>query len=146
MRLEPLYRLEFGYEEAWRTEARGELHRLLFAEGRCRGRVNGRLRGANRARMRADGAWLPHLDAAVETDDGVTILIQLTGLGRPEAEPAREIVGLISHAPADARYDWLNDVVGVVAGRAPPRGPEARIELEVAELVWESPGPLSSRP
>ena len=128
MRLEPLYRLSFRYLESFR--AGDEL--LLLAEGRAEGRLAGRFRGANRARRRADGSWSPALGGAVETEDGETVLLSLTGHGVPEAEPHGRVVGAIVHS-AEGGYAWLNDVLGVVCGEV--RGRE--IVLEVAELVWE---------
>ena len=48
MRLEPLYRIRFVYEEDWMVglEEGWEQH-LFFAEGRCEGSITGRFRGAN---------------------------------------------------------------------------------------------------
>ena len=79
MRLDPLYRITFAYRE--RLGAGDEL--LLLVEGRCEGRVTGRFRGANRARRLPGGAWLPELEGAVETGDGATILLRLTGRAVP---------------------------------------------------------------
>jgi hypothetical protein len=128
VRLEPLYRLSFRYPESFR--AGDEL--LLLAEGRAEGRLNGRFRGANRARRLPDGSYLPALDGAVETEDGATVLIGLTGRGAPQAEPQGRVVAAIVHS-AEGGYGWLNDVLGVVCGEV--RGRE--VVLDVAELVWE---------
>ena len=128
MRLEPLYRLRFRYPESFR--AGDEL--LLFAEGRAEGRVSGRFRAANRARRRADGSYLPALDGAIETGDGATILLALTGCGEPQAEPQGRVVAAIVHS-ADGGYAWLDGVLGVAAGEVRDR----EVVLDVAELVWE---------
>lgn len=136
MRLEPLYRITFRYRE--NLGARDE--RLLIAEGRCEGRVNGRFVGANRARRIPSGAWLPALEGAVETEDGAAVLLSLTGRGRPDAEPVGRVVGSVAHATDDPRYAWLNETVGAVAGEV-YRGD--RIVLDVAALVWE---PLPEQP
>jgi hypothetical protein len=136
MRLEPLYRITFGYRERF---GRGD-ELLLLAEGRCEGRVTGRFRGANRARLLAGGAWLPELEGAVRTKDGATILLCLTGRGRPDAEPVGRVVGSVTHTVDDPRYAWLNETVGAVAGEV---FPGARIVLDVAALVWE---PLAGSP
>jgi hypothetical protein len=130
MRLEPLYRLTFSYLE--RLGGGSEL--LLLAEGRCEGRVSGRFRGANRARQLADGTWLPDFEGAVETEDGATILLRLTGRGRPDAEPVGRVVAAVTHTAADPRYAWLNETVGAVAGEV-HRG--EKVVLDVAALVWE---------
>ena len=111
MRLDPLYRITFSYRD--RFGADDEL--LLLAEGRCEGRVAGSFRAANRARK--DGAvWLPDLHGAVETEDGATVLLHLTGRGRPDVEPAGRVVGSVTHVTEDERYAWLNETVGAVAG------------------------------
>jgi hypothetical protein len=136
MRLEPLYRITFSYGE--RLGSGDEL--LLLAEGRCEGRITGRFRGANRARRLADGAWLPELEGAVETENGATILLRLTGRGRPDAEPVGRVVGAVTHTTTDGRYAWLNETVGAVAGEVFPGD---RIVLDVAALVWE---PLPKAP
>ena len=130
MRLDPLYRITFSY---------GENHgsadeRLLLAEGACEGRLAGRFRAANRARRTTGGTWLPDLHGAVETADGATVLVHLTGRGRPEAG---RVVGAAMHTTDDERYAWLNDTVGAVAGEV-YRGD--RVVLEVSALVWEPLG------
>lgn len=137
MRLEPLYRITFAYPESF---GRGD-ERLLLAEGRCEGRLAGRFRGANRARLLPGGAWDPHLDGAVETDDGATILLRLTGRGRPDEQPLGWVVAALTHATDDIRYDWLNETVAAVAGQVRPR---EEVVLDVAALVWE-PLPESPR-
>lgn len=130
MRLEPLYRLTFHYPEAYKTAE----ERFLLAEGRCAGRLAGRFRGANRAGLRADGAWMPELHGAIETDDDATIMLRLTGYGRPDAEPQGRVVAAATHRTDDDRYAWLNETVCAVAGEV--RGGR-EIVLDVAELVWE---------
>jgi hypothetical protein len=130
VRLEPLYRVTFRYAEAYR--AGDEL--LLIAQGRVEGRVAGRFRGANRARRRPDGSFLPELNGAISTPDGATVLVRLTGYGHPDKEPAGRVVAAITHAADDKRYAWLDGVLGAVAGEV--RGGR-EIVLDVAELVWE---------
>jgi hypothetical protein len=136
MRLDPLYRNSFAYRE--RLGTGDEL--LLLAEGSCEGRVTGRFRGANRARRLPGGAWLPEFEGAVETEDGATILLRLTGRGRPDAEPVGRVVGSVTHTAGDPRYGWLNETVGAVAGEVFPGD---RVVLDVAALVWE---PLPEAP
>jgi hypothetical protein len=132
VQLEPLYRITFRYPEAYR----GDEELLLVAQGRVEGRVVGRFRGANRARRRADGTFLPDLSGAMLTEDGAHILVRLTGYGQPEGDPGR-VLAALTHSTADERYAWLNGVLGVVAGEV--RGGR-EIVLDVARLVWE---PLS---
>jgi hypothetical protein len=164
VRLDPLYRITFRYPEAYR----GADELLLIAQGRVEGaRVSGRFRGANRARRRDDGTFLPDLSGAIVTEDGANVLVRLTGYGHPEGDPGR-VLAALTHSTADERYAWLNEVLGVVAGevrggrrrrlagadhqegRALPVTPSAptgrrergsqvgvEIVLDVAQLVWE---------
>lgn len=136
MRLEPLYRITFSYLERF---GRGD-ERLLLAEGRCAGRVAGRFRGANRAGLLPGGAWDPHLEGAVETEDGATILLRLTGRGRPDEQPLGWVVAALTHTTDDPRYAWLNETVAAVAGQVRPH---EEVVLDVAALVWE---PLPESP
>jgi hypothetical protein len=133
MKLEPLYRLTFSYRENHGSED----ERLLLAEGSCEGRLAGTFRAANRARKTAEGTWLPDLHGAVETADGATVLVHLTGRGRPDAG---RVVGAAMHTTGDERYAWLNEIVGAVAGEVHPRD---RVVLDVSALVWE---PLGEAP
>ena len=86
MRLEPLYRARFTTPERWSVELRGphgaEAQNLLFAEGRCEGRVAASLRAANFPRRRADDTLTPDFRGVLETDDGATILFTWQGYGR----------------------------------------------------------------
>jgi hypothetical protein len=130
VRLEPLYRLTFSYRENHGSAD----ERLLLAEGSCEGRLAGSFRGANRARRVPGGTWLPDLHGAVETADGATVLLHVTGRGRPDEG---RVVGAATHTTDDERYAWLNDTVGVVAGEV-YRGD--RVVLDVSALVWEPLG------
>jgi hypothetical protein len=130
MTLEPLYRITFSYGEVYRAGA----HTLLFAEGACEGRLAGRFRGANRARLSSTGAWIPQLEGAVVTEDGATILIELTGRGRPDADPVGHVTGMVTHKTVDERYAWLNDTVGAVVGEVYPG---ERVVLDVSALHWK---------
>jgi hypothetical protein len=136
MRPEPLYRITFSYRETYRA---GD-DVLLLAEGSCEGRLAGRFRGANRARLAATGAWIPQLEGAVVTEDGATILLQLAGRGRPDADPVGRVTAAVTHTTDDERYAWLNDTVGAVVGEVYPG---ERVVLDVAALHWE---PLPEAP
>ena len=87
MRLEPLYRARFTTPERWSVELRGphgtEAQSLLFAEGRCEGRVAARLRAANFPRRRTDDTLTPDFRGVLETDDGATILFTWQGTAAP---------------------------------------------------------------
>ena len=129
MRLEPLYRIAFRYGESYRTGDEW----LLIGEGRCEGRVSGRYRCVNRPRLRPGGTFVPDMSAAIETDDGATVLVQLTGRGDPDAQPTGQVVVAIRHVTDDERYAWLDGVVCAAAGEVHDR----EIVLDVAEIVWE---------
>ena len=145
MRLKPLYRARFTTPERWSVELEGphgsEAQKLLFAEGRCEGRVVASLRAANFPRRRADDTLTPDFRGVLETDDGATILFAWQGYGRTGADGVRQLVGAMTHLSDAERYRWLNEVIctvtGVVETRADGQGSEVR--LDISELVWESP-------
>ena len=142
MRLEPMYRVRFGYPEQWHVGLEGGWQQWLFlAEGRCEGSISGRFRGANFPQRRTeDGPFVPDFRAVIETDDGATVFWESHGYGRSYPAGRRQIVGSVEHLSADDRYRRLNDVTCVCVGevRAPhdPDG-SAALVLDVAELVWE---------
>ena len=143
MRLEPLYRIRFGYQEGWDVELEGGWERHLYlAEGRCEGVVAGRFRGANFPyRRTGEGPFMPDIRAAIETDDGATILFESHGYGRAYPPGRRQVVGSVLHVSDHERYRRLNDVVCVCVGevRAPsaPAAAGPELVVDVAELVWE---------
>jgi hypothetical protein len=143
MRLEQLYRIRFTYSEGWGVDLEGGWEQYLFlAEGRCEGSISGRFRGANFPRRRTDaGPFVPDFRAAIETDDGATIMWESHGYGRAYPVGRRQIVGSVMHLSDSDRYRRLNDVVCVCVGevRAPvdPRQESSDLVLDVAELVWE---------
>lgn len=143
MRLEPLYRVRFTYPEDWMISLEGDwqLH-LFMAEGHCEGSINGRFRGANFPHRRgASGPFMPDFRAAIETDDGATIMWESHGYGRRYPPGRRQIVGSVMHLSDSEPYSRLNDVVCVCVGevRAPadPTTPSPDLVLDVAELIWE---------
>lgn len=143
MRLEQLYRIRFTYPEGWTVALEGgwEQH-LYLAEGACEGWITGRFRGANfPLRRTADGPFCPDFRAAIDTDDGATILLELRGYGRAYPAGRRQIVGSVLHVTDSDRYRRLNDVVCVCVGevRAPsqPDDEGSVLVVDVAELVWE---------
>jgi hypothetical protein len=146
LRLEPLYRIRFTYPESWVIGLEGgwEQH-FLLAEGRCEGSITGRFRGANFPRRQgATGPFRPDFRAAIETDDGATIMFEWHGYGRAYPPGRRQIVGAVFHLSDDERYHRLNDVVCVCAGevRRPhdPAQAEPDLVVDVAELIWEPLG------
>ena len=143
MRLEPLYRIRFTYPEGWDVGLEGgwEQH-FYLAEGRCEGSVAGRFRGANFPQRRtADGPFRPDLRAVIETDDGATIMVELSGYGRAHPVGRRQVVGSVLHLSDHERYRRLNDVVCVCVGEvrtpADPEQEEPDLVVDVAELIWE---------
>jgi len=143
MKLEPLYRARFTTPERWSVELHGpygsENQNLLFAQGRCEGRVEGTLRAANSPRRRIDGTLAPDFRGVVETSDGAAILFSWHGYALPPADGVRRLVGAMTHVSDDARYAWLNTVICTVTGIVEPRpdGNGTDGSMEVAALVWE---------
>lgn len=143
MRLEPLYRIRFTYPEGWETKLEeGWEQHFYLAEGRCEGTIQGRFRGANFPRRRGtDGPFRPDFRAAIETDDGATIMFELHGYGRAYPPGRRQIVGSVFHLSDHERYRRLNDVVCVCVGEvrrpADPAQREPDLVIDIAELVWE---------
>ena len=99
MRLEPLYRIRFTYPESWEIVLEGGWQQHFYlAEGRCEGSITGRFRGGNFPLRRGEsGPFRPDFRAAIETDDGATIMFELHGYGRPYPPGRREIVGAVFH-------------------------------------------------
>ena len=143
MRLEPLYRIRFTYPEDWVVELEaGWQQHLFIAEGRCEGSISARFRGANFPHRRGtNGPFAPDFRAAIETDDGATIMWESLGYGRCYTPGPRQIVGSVLHVSDSDRYSRLNDTVCVCVGEVrAPGDPEARspdLVLDVAELIWE---------
>jgi hypothetical protein len=139
MRLEPLYRIRFTYPEGWRISLGGDWEQHFYiAEGRCEGEITGRFRGANYPRRSSDGTFRPDVRAAIETDDGATIMLEWHGYGRAYPAGRRQIVGAIFHSSDDERYRRLNDVVCVCVGEVRASAGEAtELVIDIAELVWE---------
>ena len=129
MRLEPLYRIRFGYPESWIVSLDGgwEQH-LYLAEGRCEGTISGRFRGANfPLRQGADGPFRPDFHAVIETDDGATIMFELRGYGRTHPPGRRQVVGAVFHTSDTDEHRRLNDASASVSARsARPPTPNSR--------------------
>jgi hypothetical protein len=142
MRLEPLYRARFTTPERWTVDlvgARGtEAQSLLFARGRCEGRVTASLRAANFPRRRVDDTLTPDFRGVLETDDGATLLFTWHGYARAASGGIRQLVGAMTHISDDERYDWLNTVICTVTGIVEPRddghGSEVALEVSHAHL------------
>jgi hypothetical protein len=105
-----------------------------IASGRCEGRVEGAFRGANHARVRADGAYLPDFQGYITTDDGAQILVDIRGRGRIRDDGTFRATGTATHVSGDTRYAFLNDVVcAIEAGEVS----DDETAVDVYELVWE---------
>ena len=140
MRLEPLYRARFAYEEHATARLQGGLeHHFWIAEGRAEGSITGRIRGANHPQRRPDGVFCPEFQGVIETDDGATIFFDWYGYGRSYPEGRRQIVAGATHLADDERYRRLNDVVCAIEGEVRPRsdGTGADLVIDVYELAEE---------
>lgn len=141
MRLEPLYRVRFGYSDGWSVElgsGSAESQNFFLGDGRAEGKVTGSVRVANAPHRRSDGTFLPDLRGVIETDDGATLLFTVTGYGRAYPVGRRQVVGTALHVSDDPRYRRLNDVVCPLVGEVRAVGEDdVEIVLDVAELVWE---------
>ena len=87
------------------------------------------------------GPFMPDFRAAIDTDDGATVLFECHGYGRAYPPGRRQIVGSVLHVSEDDRYRRLNDVVCVCVGEVRASADEnessPELVLDVAELVWE---------
>lgn len=141
MRLEPLYRLRFEYTDGWSVDLAAdgaESAHLFMAEGTVDGAITGRFRGANSPHRRTDGTFLPDMRAVIETDDGATVLVRMTGYGRTYPENRRQVVGTAQHVSDHPRLCRLNDAVCPIVGEVRPLGEDGvEIVVDVAELIWE---------
>ena len=141
MKLEPLYRVRFAYDEDQAVaQLRGGLEQWFFvAEGRCEGGITGRMRGANHPQRRPDGTFCPDFQGVIETDDGATIFFDWYGYGRGYPEGRRQIVSGGTHLSDDDRYRRLNDVVCAMEGEVRARADRSGVDLvlDVYELVEE---------
>jgi hypothetical protein len=139
MRLEPLYRVRFTYDDDQAVaQLEGGLEHYFFvAEGRCEGGITGRLRGANHPQRRPDGTFCPDFQGVIETDDGATIFFDWHGYGRSYPAGRRQIVAGATHLADDDRYRRLNDVVCAIEGevRTHPDGSGVDLVIDVYELV-----------
>jgi hypothetical protein len=86
----------------------------------------------------SDGTFRPDLRAAIDTDDGATIMFECHGYGRAYPVGRRQIVGAILHSSDDERYRRLNDVVCVCAGEVrAAAGEPTELVIDIAELIWQ---------
>jgi len=142
MRLEPLYRLTFRYEEEWGVAIGDDTSPaglfFFIAEGRCSGNVIGRFRAANHPLRRPDGTFVPDLQGIIDTDDGATIVLDMTGYGRAYPVGARQVVVSLTHVSDDPRYTRLNDSLAVGCGEVRwLSDEETELVIDVRELIWE---------
>jgi Protein of unknown function (DUF3237) len=87
-------------------------------EGTVKGdRLRGTLKSVNVPAKRPDNVNCPAFRGIIVTDDGAKIYFEFNGIAllRPE-DKARIFTTSLSLRTGDARYSWLNEVVGVVEG------------------------------
>jgi hypothetical protein len=97
-------------------EAGGRIYGTM--DGRLRGeRLSGSLRLTNLARRRPDDVNLPTLRGVLTTEDGAAVWVEIDGVATLRQEDgARVFVTAVRFQTGDARYGWLNVVVGVLEG------------------------------
>lgn len=80
-------------------------------------RVNATLRLTNLAARRPDDVNLPTLRGVMTTDDGAAVWVEIDGIATLRAsDNARVFVTAFRCRTGDARYAWLNTMVGVLEG------------------------------
>jgi hypothetical protein len=80
-------------------------------------RLNGDLRLTNLAPRRADNVNLPTLRGMLTTEDGVLVWVELDGIATLRStDSARVFVTTFRFRTGDHRYEWLNEVFGLLEG------------------------------
>ena len=95
-------------------------------------RLSGGVEWSNHPARRGDGAMLPNTRGVIITDDGATVLFELTGrtvfVERDGEQVGRQVM-MMPRESEDDDYRWLNDTVAICEGRIDPVRTSARIEV-----------------
>ncbi len=85
-------------------------------------------------RNREDGSCVHTLDGVIETEDGATILLDVSGVLHPDqAGPGVwGVVSGVKFIAQDERYGWLNGVLGVGEGTLEPSTGQGRFHFYAA--------------
>lgn len=140
MRLEPLYRLTFGYTQSWSASLgpdSDEAQHFFLAEGRAAGVLSGRFVAANAPHQRSDRTFQPDLRGVIETENGESVLVNMTGYGRAYPLGRRQIVGTAMHVSDAEAFLRLNDAVCPLVGEVRTLSDRVELVIDVAELIWE---------
>ena len=140
MRLEPLYRLTFGYTQSWGASLgpdSDEAEHFFLAEGRATGALSGRFVAANAPHQRSDRTFQPDLRGVIETETGESVLVHMTGYGRAYPGGRRQIVGTATHVSDAEAFRRLNDAVCPLVGEVRTLADRVELVIDVAELIWE---------
>jgi hypothetical protein len=70
---------------------------FYFAEGVCKGRIQGKFRGSNHPHRRTDETFLMNIQGFIETNDSALIMLDYQGYGR-STERSQEMYKLGSKA------------------------------------------------
>jgi hypothetical protein len=121
VKLVPLFEMVHKYVERHSVSVTGPLGMdstsWMFREGTIQGeRVSGSHRAMNKSVVRADNVVTPDIRGALTTLDGAEVYYEIRGYGI-EVESLRHFTGSMYFLTGDARYEWLNTVVGVMEGR-----------------------------
>ncbi len=138
MKLEGLCTLEIAYIGPFHL-ARPYGNESGLGWGRGEGTVSGdqlsgRLEWSNHPARRGDGAMLPNTRGVITTDDGASVLFELTGrtvFAEHEGEQVgRQLMMMLLESEHDA-YRWLNDTVAICEGRIDPVRTTARVDVHL---------------
>jgi hypothetical protein len=122
MKLTPLGELQLAYTRFEFVDYGVDGQHVGTLEGRFDGiRLSGALWLVNTPRHRADGANEPCISGLLLTDDGARMFLEMRGVAVAEADTGkRRFTTSLQLRCGEARYAWVNDVVGVVEGRLDP--------------------------
>ena len=153
MNLKPLYTVRFIYPQGWEVARDGpgghEEQHFYLAEGRVEGGLEGTFRAANYPRRRVDRTFVMDMRGFIALRGGGLVMVEYRGYGRAYPPGRRQVVGSAIHTCDVEAFRHLNDTICVLSGEvrvpSPPPEPleqkDVQLVFDVAELVWEPPGP-----
>lgn len=118
MNLSPLCEIEMHYTWIEFVDYGADGQYVGTLEGTVRGdRLRGSLKTVNVPAKRPDNVNCPAIRGIILTDDGAKIYVELNGIALLRvADKARVFTTALTLRTGDARYAWVNDVLGVAEG------------------------------